>query len=69
MHVAQAARAYRAEGGGPVEIAFASERELTAMLARDRMGVVRLRLAAFHGGHDAQWGGGSQRTERNGPFA
>jgi len=35
--VAQAARAYHAEGGGPVEIAFASERELTAMLARDRI--------------------------------
>lgn len=35
--VAQAARAWRAEGGGPVEIAFASERELTAMLARDRI--------------------------------
>jgi DNA-binding transcriptional LysR family regulator len=35
--VARAARAYRAGGGGPVEIAFASERELTAMLARDRL--------------------------------
>lgn len=35
--VARAARNYRAADGGPVEIAFASERELTAMLARDRI--------------------------------
>lgn len=35
--VAQAARAYRETQQGPVEIAFASERELAGMMARDRL--------------------------------